>query len=126
MLFDSAFLIHASGQRGRKQQAAAEAFLRSHLDTPLYTSRVCWAEFAEGCAVPAEVQSGLRLFTVVEIDENVAWAASRVARELQPAGAHIGDNDIWIAATALAYGLPLVSRNVRHFSRVPDLQIVSY
>lgn len=126
MLFDSAFLIHASGQRGRKQQAAAENFLRAHLDAPLYTSRVCWAEFAEGCAAPADVQAALHLFTVVEIDENVAWTVSRVARELKPAGAHIGDNDIWIAATALAYNLPLVSRNVRHFSRVTNLQVVPY
>lgn len=126
MLFDSAFLIHASGQRGRKQQAAAEAFLGTHLDAALYTSRVCWAEFAEGCAAPADVQAGLHLFTVVEIDESVAWTASRVARELKKAGAHIGDNDIWIAATALAYGLPLVSRNVRHLMRVPNLQVVTY
>ena len=126
MLFDSAFLIHASGQRGRKQQTAVENFLRAHLDAPLYTSRVCWAEFAEGCATPADVQAGLHLFTVVEIDESVAWTASRVARELKPAGAHIGDNDIWIAATALTYGLPLVSRNVRHFARVTNLQVVNY
>jgi len=126
MLFDSAFLIHASGQRGQKQQAAAEKFLRAHLDAPLYTSRVCWAEFAEGCAAPADVQAGLHLFTVVEIDESVAWAASRIARELKTAGAHIGDNDIWIAATALAHGLPLVSRNVRHFTRVANLQVVAY
>ena len=126
MLFDSAFLIHAAGQRGRKQQAAAENFLRAHLDAPLYTSRVCWAEFAEGCVAPDDVQAGLHLFTVVEIDESVAWTASRVARELKPAGAHIGDNDIWIAATALAYGLPLVSRNVRHFARVTNLQVVTY
>jgi predicted nucleic acid-binding protein len=126
MLFDSSFLIHASGQRGRKQQAAAEKFLRANLDKPLYTSRVCWAEFAEGCATPADVHAALHLFTVVEIDENVAWTASRVARELKPAGAHIGDNDIWIAATALAYSLPLVSRNARHFARVTNLQVVTY
>jgi len=126
MLFDSAFLIHAAGQRGRRSQAAAEAFLRTHFDAPLYTSRVCWAEFAEGCAAPADVQAGLHLFTVVEIDESVAWTASRVARELKTAGAHIGDNDIWIAATALAYGLPLVSRNVRHFARVSNLQVLNY
>ena len=126
MLFDSAFLIHAAGQRGKKPQAAAENFLRAHLDAPLYTSRVCWAEFAEGCAAPADVQAALHLFTVVEIDENIAWAASRVARELKTTGRHIGDNDIWIAATALAHGLPLVSRNARHFSRVTNLDVIAY
>lgn len=126
MLFDSAFLIHACGQRGRKQQVAAVDFLRAHLDAPLYTSRVCWAEFAEGCAAPADVQVGLHLFTVVEIDQRVAWTASRIARELKTTGTHIGDNDIWIAATALAFGLPLVSRNLRHFKRVPNLQVVVY
>jgi predicted nucleic acid-binding protein len=126
MLFDSAFLIHASGQRGRKHQAAAEHFLRAHLDAPLYISRVCWAEFAEGCATPADVQAGLQLFAVIEINENIAWAASRVARESRTTGRHIGDNDIWIAATALAFGLPLVSRNVRHFTRVAGLQVVVY
>lgn len=49
MLFDTEFLICASGQRGKRQRERSEAFLRAHLDTPLYTSRVCWAEFAEGC-----------------------------------------------------------------------------
>jgi predicted nucleic acid-binding protein len=98
MLFDSAFLIHASGQRGRKQRAAAEQFLRAHLDALLYTSRVCWAEFAEGCAAPGDVRAALHLFTLVEIDENIAWTTSRVARELRTTGRHIGDNDIWIAA----------------------------
>jgi len=31
-----------------------------------------------------------------------------------------------IAATALAHGLPLVSRNARHFARVTNLQVVAY
>ena len=38
----------------------------------------------------------------------------------------IGDNDVWIAATALAFDLPLVSPNARHFSRVPGLTIAAY
>jgi predicted nucleic acid-binding protein len=126
MLFDSEFLIHASGQRGRKQKALTEHFLRAHLDAPLYTSRICWAEYAEGCDTPAEVQAGLRLFAVIEIDENTAWTASRLGRELRTTGRHIGDNDLWIAATALAFSLPLVSRNTRHFDRVAGLQVISY
>ena len=126
MLFDSTFLIHASGQRGRKARGEAERFLREHLDAPLYTSRICWAEFAEGCATPADVQTGLRLFTVVEIDENIAWTASRIARDLRATGRPIGDNDTWMAATALVFGLPLISRNARHFSRVPGLHLLYY
>lgn len=126
MLFDSTFLIHAAGQGGRKLRTATERFLHSNLDAPLYTSRVCWAEFAEGCTTPGEATTGLQLFTVIEIDEVIAWSASRVARELKKAGRHIGDNDIWIAATALAHGLPLVSLNARHFNRVPGLQVLAY
>ncbi len=126
MLFDSTFLIHASGQRGRSQRARAEAFLKANLDAPLYTSRVCWAEFAEGCLAVSEVEAALNRFTVVEINELVAWEASRISRALGKSGLSIGDNDVWIAATAMAYQLPLVSRNVRHFARVHGLEVRDY
>lgn len=56
----------------------------------------------------------------------MAWQASRISRLLIRTGLHLGDNDVWIAATALAYGLPLVSRNARHFSRVPGLTLAEY
>ena len=126
MLFDSEFLIAASGQRGAPRRVRAEAFLRAHLDAPLYTSRICWAEFAEGCASRTEADQGTARFAVIEISELVAWEMSRIARVLKPAGLPIGDNDLWIAATALAHDLPLVSRNTRHFSRIPGLAIAEY
>lgn len=126
MLFDNEFLIYAAGQRGRRQTERAERFLEAHLDAPLYTSRVCWAEFAEGCDTLAAVEAGLRRFTVLEVDGRVAWSASRIARLLKGDGQHIGDNDVWIAATAVTYDLPLVSNNIRHFSRVPGLDLRSF
>lgn len=126
MLFDSEFLINASGQRGRRQRERAESFLRSHPDAPLYISRICWAEFAEGCETWEQASLGLASFAVVEIDEPIAWHASRIGRALNGAGLPIGDNDIWIAATAVAYELPLVSNNVRHFSRVTGLDLRTY
>lgn len=121
MLYDSTFLIHLAGHRGRAHRQAAQRFLAAHGDEPVYTSRVAWAEFAKGCANQDEVLRLLEPFAVVEINEHVAWTASRIAR-----GLPIGDNDIWIAATALAYRLPLVSRNARHFARVPGLNIEEY
>jgi predicted nucleic acid-binding protein len=126
MLYDSTFLIHLSGQRGRNPQEAARAFLRAHPDSPVYTSRVAWAEFAEGCDTAEEVVRHMEPFTVIEIGELVAWTASRLSRDLDRRGLPIGDNDVWIAATALAYRLPLVSRNARHFDRVPGLDIAEY
>lgn len=126
MLCDTTFLIHLAGQRGRRLRERAEAFLMAHLDSPLYTSRICWSEFAEGCVKVSEVRVALERFTIVEIGESVAWEASRISRSLRRAGLPIGDNDIWVAASALAYRLPLVSHNGRHFARVPELQIHNY
>lgn len=126
MLYDSNFLISLSGSRGRAQRTAAEAFLAAHPDNPVYTSRICWAEFAEGCETREAVDDPISPFTVLEINEHIAWEASRISRSLDRRGLPIGDNDVWIAATAKVYRLPLVSRNAKHFARVPGLDIEEY
>jgi tRNA(fMet)-specific endonuclease VapC len=45
--------------------------------------------------------------------------------DLKRRGLTIGDFDILIAATALHHDLTLVTRNRRHVSRIPDLQLYS-
>jgi len=42
--------------------------------------------------------------------------------KLRAQGQPLADNDLWIAATALAYDLTLVTRN-QHFRRIPDLKL---
>jgi predicted nucleic acid-binding protein len=37
----------------------------------------------------------------------------------------MGENDLWIAATGMDYGLPLVTRD-RAFSQVPGLKVIGY
>ena len=37
----------------------------------------------------------------------------------------LGENDLWIASTALYHRIPLVSRD-RAFPRVPGLRVVGY
>lgn len=49
-----------------------------------------------------------------------------VSRSLRDAGQLIGTNDLWIACTAPAAGVPVVTRNVEHFRRVPELGVMSY
>lgn len=126
MLFDTSFFIHLSRRSGARSRTAALSFLADHADAPLYTSRIYWAELAEGVANPAVVNELLADYSIIEIDEDIAWCTSRTARTLKGAGRHIGDNDCWIAGTALSKGLALVTRNVKHFARLPQLHYVTY
>jgi len=38
----------------------------------------------------------------------------------------VNANDLWIAATALAFETPVVTRTERHFTRVPHLHVIGY
>ncbi|MEW5982266.1 MAG: type II toxin-antitoxin system VapC family toxin [Acidobacteriota bacterium] len=65
-------------------------------------------------------------FHILACSPEVSWQYGRVFRHLQGNGSLIGTNDLWIAATALAYGMPVVTRDVEYYRRVPDLQVRAY
>lgn len=50
----------------------------------------------------------------------------QVRAVLEKAGTPIGNNDLWIAAHALALNVPLVSNNLREFERVPELKLENW
>lgn len=55
-----------------------------------------------------------------------AEAADRygeIAAQLQKSGRVVGEMDAMIAAHALVLGLPVVTHNTRHFSRIPGLRL---
>lgn len=61
---------------------------------------------------------------LVMISPKVATQAARIYADLRPVNQMIGLADIFIAATALAYQLPLLTFNINHFSRVNGLQLL--
>lgn len=65
----------------------------------------------------------LTAFDVLPYDSLVARVGGRIAADLARAGKSIGDLDTMIAATALVAKATLVTRNVRHFRRVPGLDV---
>ncbi len=71
----------------------------------------------------ATLMSALRNLLVLHSDATVCqrWADIRVVRRTQP----ISVADAWIAATALANGLELVTHNPADFSGIPALTIIS-
>jgi len=61
----------------------------------------------------------------IPITEPVARVHADVWTALAARGAVIGAHDLWIAATALAYGLGVATRNVGDFERVEGLRVVA-
>ncbi len=60
---------------------------------------------------------------VLPFDERAAKTYGRLRAELEQAGTPLSEPDMRIAAIALTNELTLVTGNVRHFSRVPELAI---
>jgi predicted nucleic acid-binding protein len=63
---------------------------------------------------------------VLEFDDAAAQEFGRVMAHLQRIGRPAGDMDVLIAATALAHGHCLVTRNPGHFAGIPHLEIEGY
>lgn len=59
----------------------------------------------------------------------ITQPVARIHAELwagqEQAGAMIGAHDLWIAATAVAFGFGLMTRNAREFERVPGLRVLA-
>ena len=62
-------------------------------------------------------------FKIAPFDSRCAEHYGRIRATLASRGKTIGPNDLLIAATALANGAVLVTRNAREFQRVPGLTV---
>jgi len=67
-----------------------------------------------------------RSIPVLSVSRGAAEHYGSIRADLKRAGQPIGDNDLWIAAHALAEDLVLVTNNTREFSRVPALRIENW
>ena len=109
MIYDSTFFI---ALERRKDRAAAVQFAAAHQDEPARLPVIVLGELAVGFdsidALRAEIAPA---YDVEELTEQIAWQASRIQLALSRRGTLIGENDTWIAAFALFYGEPLVSRD---------------
>jgi len=88
------------------------------------------AELYEGVyqsANPEERRRGIDSFligvTVLNIDEETARTFGRLRCSLRRVGELIDNFDLLIAATCLRHGMTLITGNVRHFKRIPGLNM---
>lgn len=71
------------------------------------------------------LESELQRYVLIADDRDLCrwWAAVRVG--CRRAGRSLEVADAWIAATALYYGIPLVTHNPDHYAYVPGLTLIS-
>jgi len=69
-----------------------------------------------------KIINSLRQFIVLPFTINVCeiWGRIRAERKQQP----ISVGDAWIAATAIAYHLPLLTNNGKHFQNIMGLNLL--
>ncbi|WP_336343328.1 PIN domain-containing protein [Halalkalicoccus ordinarius] len=63
---------------------------------------------------------------VVPIDERIAQRAGRLHGELYNDGTPVDMHDCLIVATSIDFEEPVVTRNVDHFERIDDVQVVDW
>ena len=73
----------------------------------------------------AQVHAFLRTVALLMPDQGTAEHYGDLKAELAGLGRPIPDNDLWIAAMARQYLLPLATRDA-HFAQVPSLQTLAW
>ena len=79
-------------------------------------------EFAEGFDDTRLAGAFLSHFRILNLSHLIAFRMASMQSSLPQ---RLGENDAWIAATALYYGCKLVGRE-KAFSRVPNLKYVEF
>jgi predicted nucleic acid-binding protein len=125
MLTDTTFWVDLLEERASGEEGLAHEFLARSRIQNLRVSIITWGELAAGVNAAQELFQLMNRIRVLPLPLQVAWEASRIDRELTRLGERLGENDNWIAGTARAWGLRLVSRDAA-FRRVPRLRVVDY
>ena len=119
LLLDTSFLVEYERELSENRMGAARRFLstRDHKEH-VALSLITLGEFAEGFETPAEAEGFLSAFHIVQLSRAIVYKAASMQTKLPQ---RLGENDAWIAATALVYDADLVGRE-NAFKRVPHLK----
>ncbi|MGC2549297.1 MAG: type II toxin-antitoxin system VapC family toxin [Candidatus Sulfotelmatobacter sp.] len=84
------------------------------------------AKSARRTAALERLRELVRLLPAMALPESAAETYGAMRAELESKGEMIGNNDLWIAAHALAAGLTLVTNNEKEFRRVRGLKVQNW
>ncbi len=126
-LIDSDWL--AEYLKGRKEALDLLATLEAN---GLAVSLITFGEIYEGIYYgpnPPSHEEGFKRFlrrvAVLPLTQMIMKRFARIRGQLRRQGNLLADPDLLIAATAIQHNLILVTRNRKHFERIPELRLYS-
>jgi predicted nucleic acid-binding protein len=122
LLLDTSFLIEFEDELVHRKMGPARRILAAHRRQAAAISIITLGEFAEGFTDPRAFVEFLAPFRVVTLSRAIAWRTAALQSSL---ARRLGENDAWIAASALSYDATLIGRE-RAFERVPRLNYLSF
>ena len=127
-LIDSSIIVAAE-----RKTLDLEALLANHADDTVAFASITASELLHGVhrastqrqrnRREAFVEHLLAAIPIAPFDLTVARIHARVWAELARKGVNLGAHDLQIAATALALGYRVATRDKRSFPRVPGLEV---
>lgn len=108
-----------------RRTAGALEFLSREPDATFAITDIVMGELLAG-ASSSQIWPILMGSEYLAISPWVPAIWGRAAAHLRSLGSTIGVNNLWIASIALAYDLPVLTRNQQEFMRVPGLSVITY
>ena len=123
-LLDASFVIAFLREVEARRDGDARRYLAGLRRARVYLSVVAYAEVLEQAADPATLSAELRVrFRFQSIGQDIA---ERVALLQRRSARRMGENDAWIAATAIKAGLVLVADDDEAFADKAPLKYVNF
>jgi tRNA(fMet)-specific endonuclease VapC len=122
-LLDSDWLINALAGK-RRAVSPLERLSSNYIGVSVITLAEVYQQAFASTNPDASLTSFRRFiapFRIIPVTEPIAVRFAEIRALLTRRGELISDFDMLIAATALHYHLTVLTFNLRHFSRIPDL-----
>lgn len=115
-----------------KKQEPGFTFIKQLLENKLFMSIVSWCEILYGIKKSGnpnlrlkELNEFIKTFniSILPVDEIIGEMFIKLKINLESKKFPLADFDLIIAASVLAHNLELVTRNIKHFSRIENIKI---
>ena len=71
-----------------------------------------------------DIEYVLSAFNIVPFTSKIALKSAEIYLSLRSVNQILEIKDIFIGATGIVYNMPLLTLNIKHFERIPDLSLV--